>query len=283
MHELLDPGAGLPVPLLLAAAFLLGVLHGITPDEHTWPITFSYAIGGFSTRRGMLSGFLFSLAFTLQRAIAAELAALALVGFLSLPHFEEALYVVVGLLMVLAGRYLHRHGHALHLFHHEVGEEPLETGRPVPAKLALLHGFVAGWGTGAFATVIYAALAPAMPSVYLGWVPGLMFGLGTMVTMVLFGAAVGAWMQSRHMGVDAMAFVGRRVSSTTLFWGGWVFVLAGIVGLLVPLNDLVITTPVRWYSLHHLSIGFLLMVGALFVIAVGAFWDATRTARLRFR
>jgi ABC-type nickel/cobalt efflux system permease component RcnA len=30
-------------------ALVLGVIHGITPDEHTWPITFSYAIGSYST------------------------------------------------------------------------------------------------------------------------------------------------------------------------------------------------------------------------------------------
>ena len=33
-------------------SFLFGLLHGILPDEHTWPITFSYAIGGASGRRG---------------------------------------------------------------------------------------------------------------------------------------------------------------------------------------------------------------------------------------
>src|SRR5204863_7466007 len=33
----------------LLTAFLLGLVHGITPDEHTWPITFSYAIGAYST------------------------------------------------------------------------------------------------------------------------------------------------------------------------------------------------------------------------------------------
>ena len=36
----------------LATSFLLGIVHGVTPDEHTWPITFSYAVGGYSTRRG---------------------------------------------------------------------------------------------------------------------------------------------------------------------------------------------------------------------------------------
>ena len=30
----------------LTYSFLFGLLHGILPDEHTLPITFSYAIGG---------------------------------------------------------------------------------------------------------------------------------------------------------------------------------------------------------------------------------------------
>jgi hypothetical protein len=30
--------------LALIYSFLFGLLHGILPDEHTWPITFSYAI-----------------------------------------------------------------------------------------------------------------------------------------------------------------------------------------------------------------------------------------------
>ena len=46
----------------LVTAFLLGIVHGITPDEHTWPITFSYAIGGYSTARGLRAGLLFSAA-----------------------------------------------------------------------------------------------------------------------------------------------------------------------------------------------------------------------------
>src|SRR5438067_12992262 len=58
----------------LLAAFLLGLVHGVTPDEHTWPITFSYAVGGYSTARGLRAGLLFSLAFAVQAAFASELA-----------------------------------------------------------------------------------------------------------------------------------------------------------------------------------------------------------------
>ena len=45
-------------------SFLFGLLHGVLPDEHTWPITFSYAIGGASGREGIKAGLYFSAAFT---------------------------------------------------------------------------------------------------------------------------------------------------------------------------------------------------------------------------
>lgn len=35
MLNLWDPHAGLAVGAALATAFLLGMVHGITPDEHT--------------------------------------------------------------------------------------------------------------------------------------------------------------------------------------------------------------------------------------------------------
>ncbi|EQD47320.1 hypothetical protein B1B_12379, partial [mine drainage metagenome] len=41
---LLDPPGGLTIPVILGLGFLLGLMHGATPDEHTWPITFSYSV-----------------------------------------------------------------------------------------------------------------------------------------------------------------------------------------------------------------------------------------------
>ena len=52
MSAMLDAGTG-ALGANLLKAFLLGLLHGVTPDEHTWPIVFSYAIGGYSTWRGL--------------------------------------------------------------------------------------------------------------------------------------------------------------------------------------------------------------------------------------
>ncbi|MFP3297134.1 MAG: hypothetical protein RXN78_06055, partial [Vulcanisaeta sp.] len=68
INFLLHPPSQLTVGEILIVSLFLGMLHGITPDEHTWPITFSYAVGEYSTRGGIKAGFLFSLGFTIQRA-----------------------------------------------------------------------------------------------------------------------------------------------------------------------------------------------------------------------
>ncbi len=66
----------------LIISYLLGIVHGITPDEHTWPITFSYAVGSYSIKGGAKAGLIFSSGFTVERAIMSEIAALALADFM---------------------------------------------------------------------------------------------------------------------------------------------------------------------------------------------------------
>ena len=200
---------------LLLTAFLLGVLHGVTPDEHTWPITMSYAIGAASGRRGLQAGLLFSAAFAIQRALASELAFLALAPILASGSLNAAIDLGVGLVMAVSGVYILRRGRELHLTeglerylhrlmgvaeHDEADGTLMVDGRPVPLKMTLVHGFVAGWGTGAFAIIIYTKIAPAMPNAAVAWLPGLLFGLGTMVVQAAAGAAIGAWMRSRGLG-----------------------------------------------------------------------------------
>ena len=97
MIDLWAPHAGLSLEAAMMTAFLLGIVHGITPDEHTWPITFSYAVGSYSTRKGLLAGLIFSLAFTVQRALASELAYLALDHwFTASAALNYVVYIVVG-------------------------------------------------------------------------------------------------------------------------------------------------------------------------------------------
>jgi len=100
----------------LLYSFLFGLLHGILPDEHTWPITFSYAIGGASGKEGIKAGLYFSAPLTVQRMLISELAYLALAPFLLSHEINGIVYVVVGLAMSVAGvivlrknRYTHLH------------------------------------------------------------------------------------------------------------------------------------------------------------------------------
>src|SRR5512135_2431714 len=100
----------------LLYSFLFGLLHGILADEHTWPITFSYAIGGASGREGMKAGLYFSAAFTVQRMLLSELAYLTLAPFLLSAKITGIVYIVVGTVMSAAGavvlrrnRYPHVH------------------------------------------------------------------------------------------------------------------------------------------------------------------------------
>jgi hypothetical protein len=281
MIDLWNPQAAGGAAVLLATAALLGVVHGVTPDEHTWPITFSYAVGSYSSKGGMRAGFLFSLAFTLQRAIASELAYFALVKLLQQERWEYFVYAVVGVAMAGSGFYLLKRGRILHLFHQHDAEPTLVTpGGEMPKAwtyMPLLHGFIAGWGTGAFALIIYATLAPAMVSPWLGFLPGLFFGIGTMLTQIAIGGFVGAWMRRRKLSEAAMQHLARHVSGQTLAYGGLAFTIAGIIGFADPgVFAWSLNTGIRVHNLAHLGIGFVLVVVTLFVIAAQAFVSGIR-------
>ncbi len=266
----------------LITVFLMGIIHGVTPDEHTWPITFSYSIGSYSTRGGMRAGLFFSLAFTLQRAIASELAYFAMVGFLAHQGAEQIVYVVVGSVMFFSGYFILRRKHTLHLFPWVKKLSPaLPTDkRAVPIKLALVHGFVAGWGTGAFATIIYTVISPNMPSPWIAFLPGLLYGLGTMVMQIVIGAAFGGWIASRKLGEEAKALVGRYVAGNTLFIGGLMFVVVGCVELMIPqIADWGVSTGIRIYNLDSINVALLLVIFIVGGAGVFSFWRAISKAR----
>ncbi|MHB1505819.1 MAG: urease accessory protein UreH domain-containing protein [Sulfobacillus sp.] len=279
MLNLWDPHVGLALGAVLVTAFLLGVVHGVTPDEHTWPITFSYAIGSYSTKRGMVAGLTFSAAFTLQRAIASELAYLTLdKWFTANTMVDYAIYVVVGVVMVWAawhlagGRHWHL-GHTHQIAHDEI-DPRLQDPRPwMPA----VHGFIAGWGFGAFAIIIYTVLAPAMPSALWGWVPGAMFGLGTMAMQVAAGGLFGWISQRMKLTPEMVRQVALTTAVRTLGWGGAVFVLGGALGLIFPgVAAFTVSTGVHIHNLSHISLGTVLVMISVLVIGVGTLIRETR-------
>jgi ABC-type nickel/cobalt efflux system permease component RcnA len=305
--DLWNPHAGLALWAVLVTSLLLGMVHGVTPDEHTWPITFSYAVAGYSARRGMRAGLTFSLAFTLQRALASELAYLALARYLTLgSRGDYIVYVLVGIAMIWAATYIaagrlpwhvdvHLHGRRsrpgaperpAHLHLHPHGGVALERdGAPPPgdcpgchepdlrepsAFMPALHGFIAGFGFGAFAVIVYTVLAPSMPSAALGWVPGALFGLGTTLVQVAVGGLVGHLMRRKGASEDQIRRVGLVVATRTLGIGGAAFVLGGAFGLSFPhLAALSVSTGLHVHNLAHLGLPLVLVVVTVGGVGVG--------------
>jgi hypothetical protein len=277
-------------------SYLLGLVHGITPDEHTWPITFSYAVGSYSSKGGMKAGLIFSSGFTLQRAFVSELAYFALVGILTTSLIFGITYMLVGLAMLIAGLYikekgLYPHWHWLegklgvmiHLHKKNSKEQELEFEhkknpitsddegiglKKVPSKLAFVHGLIAGFGFGAFALILYTVLSPAMPSPWLGWVPGALFGLGTMTMQIIFGAAFGKWITKvKHLTKKGIAFIARSISSDVLLYGGITFVVAGaLIEIFPKILQYGVITPLKIHNLHDLGVGFFIVIAVVVII-----------------
>ena len=270
----------------LVTAFVLGIVHGITPDEHTWPITFSYAIGGYSTARGMRAGLLFSLALAIQAALASELAYLGLTQWFTFESFDNVVYVAVGIIMAAAGLFAMGRGVLPHLHLPGLPRAQAQQHLPQPRELKwwmpAVHGFIAGWGIDAFSVIIYTTLAPAMPSAATGWLPGLVFGCGTLCVQAAAGAAFGAWAVRRGLPPEAIRNIALTTAARTLTWGGIAFVLFGLFGLAFPgMADVAVRTPLRVHNLDTLGLPFLLLVFAVLGVGVTSFVSATQAWRRR--
>lgn len=260
----------------LAIAFGLGLLHGVTPDEHTWPITFSYSIGSYSSRGGRMAGFRFSLTFILQRAIGSEIAYFAVKSILLGVKSGFAIYAVIGLVMFVSAIYMKRKSR-------NGAYRSIERHSQTLTVMPMIHGFIAGWGVGAFAIIVYGVLSPSMESGYLAWIPGALFGFGSMVTQMLVGGIFGSFIERMKLSEVDKARFATKVSSTTLLSSGAAFVTVGIVGYFFPglINSLGISTPINVPNLSKIDVGFFLAVPVVFVSAGLAMYFGLRELRSR--
>jgi hypothetical protein len=268
----------------LLTAFLLGLVHGITPDEHTWPITFSYAVGSYSTKRGLAAGAIFSLAFAAQQALASELAHLGLAHWFTFEGLDEVVYLIVGLVMAAGGVFIMGRGILphWHLPGWASGVPRESQPRELKPWMPAVHGFIAGWGLDAFSVIIYTTLAPAMPSPATGWLPGLVFGFGTLCVQAAAGAAFGSWAARRGLPAEAIRSISLVTAARTLTWGGVAFVLFGLFGLAWPnLAEIGLRTPFHVHNLDTLGLPFLLVVFSVVGIGVTSFVTATQAWRRR--
>lgn len=278
---LLNPPQNLTLGVILVIAFILGLLHGATPDEHTWPITFSYAVGSYSTRGGMKTGFIFSLGFTLQRAALTTLGFLGLAAFYTEYNLNGPVYIVVGIAMFAAGSYVLK-GKYLHLplgclfckEHHTKHAERIQPYEPlnkVPPRMALIHGLIAGFGFGAYASIITFVLAPEAHSLFYAAFVGAFFGLGTMVMQIIFGAAFARLVAAKKLGEDAIKYLGRSTAGKTLYYGGILFAIIGTVTAAFPLlNSIAISTGNPIPNIDSLGISTILVLGTVGVVGIGS-------------
>ena len=188
----------------------------------------------------MLSGIFFASAFTLQRAIMAQLVYFALASYLAFDEGLNALvYVAVGIAMSIAG-YLILRGklpswHPLARFLRTRGGTHYDekgVSRRVPTHWCVIHGFIAGFGvdTGLFTTFIYLVAVPAMPVAYLGFAPGAAFGFGTLIVLLAIGSVFGGVLQiAKRWGPERVQLFGTRAGARSLLYGGIIFIIAGVL------------------------------------------------------
>ena len=288
----------------LVISYLLGLVHGITPDEHTWPITFSYAIGSYSVKGGAKAGLVFSSGFTIQRAIMSEIAYLALAGIFMTSVAFGITYIAVGAAMFGAGVYIknkkiyphwhwleeklsyvtgiHKPGDKIQKKEMEHKLNPvMESGenlKPVPSKLAFAHGIIAGFGFGAFALILYTVIAPVMPNIWFGWIPGFLFGIGTMTMQVIFGSIFGAWLTKvKKLTIKGMQYIARYISSNVLYYGGLAFAVTGALILKFPqILSYGIITPIQVHNLHDLGVGFFIVIFVVVVIGIVSYIEGMK-------
>jgi hypothetical protein len=232
---------------IVASCVGLGVLHGVIPDEHTWPITFNYAVGAASGKGGRRAGAWFSLAFLAQRAIMSELIFFAFALFLVYdPSINGPIYVAVGIAMAAAGwliltgraanwmphlRLAARGFAESHQRHEAQAEQAMARGQDMPVHWCLIHGFISGFGqdSGIFTAAIILGASVA-PSAALGWLPGAAFGFGTFCVLMAIGFLFGSVFDlAGRWGKDRVARFGQLVGARSLVSGGLVFVAAGFL------------------------------------------------------
>lgn len=284
---LLNPPQNLSLGMILLVSYVLGLLHGATPDEHTWPITFSYAVGKYSTRGGMKAGLLFSLGFTLQRALLTTLGFLGLAYFYQRYNLDGPVYFVVGIVMAIAGSYILK-GRYLHLeFDRLLGSRThgsraerrniYEQLRDVPLKMTIVHGLIAGFGFGAYASVITFILAPRVGSLLYAPLPGVMFGLGTMTMQIIFGALFANLARLKGLGEEGVKRLGAATAGRTLYYGGIAFMAIGLLIVLFPAIDyMALSTGVPIPNLDAVDVGLVLVLTVVGGIGIGSMIKAYR-------
>ncbi len=150
--------------------------------------------------------------------------------------------------------------------------------------MAIIHGLIAGFGFGAFALIIYFVFVPNMPNAYVAFLPGTLFGLGTMTMQFTFGAIFGTWIRKiKKISLDGLKFIARYISSSVLLYGGVAFLVAGIAIIIFPqVLTFGVITPLKIHNLHDLGIGFFLVITVVVLIGIISYLRAVKIASSKY-
>jgi hypothetical protein len=69
-----------------------------------------------------------------------------------------------------------------------------------------------------------------MPVAYLGFAPGAAFGFGTLIVLLAIGSLFGGVLQiAKRWGPERVQLFGTRAGARSLFYGGIIFIIAGVL------------------------------------------------------
>jgi hypothetical protein len=168
------------------AIFIIGIVHGLKPDEHTWPITVSYGIMQRNVRGAMASTGVFAGALTL---VWTSLSALTgqLLSFFQDYDLDPIVDVIVGLTMIGVA--------AVFLFKDK--GKATDKGDNPDYKLIWIHGLAAAFGGDFIVVLLLTVALSTLVSVNLTFLIGLLFGIGSwmaqsVVVLLIYKGVVNA-------------------------------------------------------------------------------------------
>ncbi|EQD69443.1 hypothetical protein B1B_05358 [mine drainage metagenome] len=146
--------------------------------------------------------------------------------------------------------------------------------------MAAVHGLIAGFGFGAYATIITFVLAPEVPGLIYAPLVGVCFGLGTMVMQVIFGAVFARFARLRKLSEDDVCYLGRATGGRTLYYGGMLFALVGLFILLFPaVEGLAVSTGNPIPNLDSIGIATVLVLAVVGGVGIWAMIKGLRELR----
>jgi len=152
------------------AIFIIGIVHGLKPDEHTWPITVSYGIMQRNVRGAMASTGVFAGALTLVWTSLSALTGQVL-SFFQNYNLDPIVDVIVGLTMIGVAA----------IFLIKDRDKVADKDDNPDYKLIWIHGLAAAFGGDFIVVLLLTVALSTLISVNLTFLIGLLFGIGSWI------------------------------------------------------------------------------------------------------